>query len=132
MNPYSEIFRYIFTLSESFGYDTYDFLPPDLNGDEYPFIFIGEQTNEDIRTKTKLRGKTNIVIHAFSFETKRQEVEEMINKINLALVNMSYTNNYYWILEENKQRFFHENQDKGQPLVHGVLEVSLEFLGKGE
>lgn len=131
-NPYNEIYRHLFGVSEALGYETYDYLPD--SEASYPFVFLGEQFSKDVQTKTKLRGNTNIIIHIFSYERRRKDVEMMMDTLNRAIYGIGYTTNFYWIVNgaKNAQHIFHENQDGGSPLVHGVLDVTLEFLGKGE
>lgn len=131
VNPYSEIYHHIFSLSESLGYDTYDYLPDDV---DYPLVFIGEQFSEDKVTKTKMRGESSIVIHCFSYERNRRDVETMMNRLNTAIYQIGFTDHFYWSVGQktNRQQLFFENQTEGQALVHGVLDISLEFIGKGE
>lgn len=129
IDPYIEIYEHVFKLSEALGYSTFDYIPDETAS--YPFVFVGEQFSEDYRTKTLMRGETNLIIHVYSHERQRRTINTMMAFLNQAINNINYTDHFKWEVINNKIHSMYEN-DKSNPLVHGIFDITLNFVGKGE
>lgn len=73
--PQQLLFDDIFKRSMHLGYDTYDYLP--AASASYPFVFVGEQFNTDLRTKRFLYGSINQTVHVYAVQRNGQQSHGM-------------------------------------------------------
>ena len=124
INPYQEMFDKIKEVSESLGFDTYDYLPDEFT--KYPFVFVGEMFQNDELTKTKNRGQLNILLHVFDHHDRRKQAQEMLNKLFAEVSYIGETEHFKWHEKQSEIHIMFDNSDS-TPFVHGVLDMVLEF-----
>lgn len=123
-SPQQQIFDKVFTASMGLGYSTFDYLPASSVG--YPFVFIGEQSDQDRQTKTSLYGDVQQTIHFFHSYKKRRELTGMMDKLKTELRKVDRTENFYVVCRNVSSRIMID-QSTSEPLLHGVLEVEFRF-----
>lgn len=123
-SPQQYIFDEVFIQSLNLGYETFDYLPPDSVG--YPFVFIGEQFDEDVATKSVIYGFVNQTIHIYHSRKKRRELTDMMNTLKAALRRLKNAGPYHIAVRSiNAQTIF--DNSTPEPLLHGIIEVEFRF-----
>lgn len=126
MDSQQELFTELLLQIRSLGYDVYDgFLPPE--GTPYPFVYLGDNQQNDDANKTAVFGRVYQTIHVWSDNPKRRgEVSSMLLAIKQICRKMEHTANFAWMLQNADQRILPDNTTK-QPLLHGVIEAEFKF-----
>ncbi|WP_288721290.1 hypothetical protein [uncultured Ligilactobacillus sp.] len=75
------IFDYLFQLSLSSGYSTYDHLPLELENAPYPFVVIGSVQTLPVVTKNALQGQIVANVDVWGDGEGRFKVSQMMNDI---------------------------------------------------
>lgn len=75
------IFDYLFQLSLSLGYSTYDHLPLESENAPYPFVVIGSVQTLPVVTKNALQGQIVANVDVWSDGEGRFKVSQMMNDI---------------------------------------------------
>lgn len=121
-SPQQQIFDTVFLSSLRLGYRTVDYLPSrDFN---LPFVFIGEQFDQDLRTKTNLYGSVQQTIHVFHERQNRRDLTTMMNNIKKELRNLKLTENFYLSCKNITSQTL---IDADSGLLHGIIEVEIIF-----
>ena len=109
--------------------NVYDFLPSD--DAKYPFIMVGETYSTDDPNKTAIFGEYTQTIHVHHNDFyERTEVTKIMNEILTNLRKMKSTSSFFvYILRHNQQTM--TDQIGSQQFIHGVLEITFKFYGKG-
>lgn len=109
---------------ESLGYDVYDGeLPPE--GTAYPFVYLGNSTQNDNTTKSGSIGTMSQMIHVWhSNVKKRGTVSDMI--FNIKNICRNIENKYPVILSGMNQNIMPDSTT-AKPLIHGVITVNFKF-----
>ena len=75
------IFDYLFQLSLSSGYSTYDHLPLESENGPYPFVVIGSVQTLPVVTKNALQGQIVANVDVWGDGEGRFKVSQMMNDI---------------------------------------------------
>ena len=75
------IFDYLFQLSLSSGYSTYDHLPLESENAPYPFVVIGSVQTLPVVTKNALQGQIVANVDVWGDGEGRFKVSQMMNDI---------------------------------------------------
>lgn len=126
MDPQQELFTNLLMELKKTGYDVYDtFLPPE--GTPYPFIYLADSQQSDMRTKNAVLGNVYQTIHVWHNNPKqRGTVSQMLLDIKKACYRLEHTANFAWMIRNVDQRILPDNTTK-TPLLHGLLEVEFSF-----
>ena len=124
LSPQQQIFNEVFKVCLSLGYDTYDYLP--ANEAKYPFVFVGEQFDDDIATKSIIYGDVVQRIHLYHNHTRRGDLTTMMDNIKRALRKIKHTNNFFISVKRISGQTLPDNTT-AQSLVHGIIEVEFQF-----
>jgi len=124
LSPQQQIFNEVFKVCLSLGYDTYDYLP--ANEAKYPFVFVGEQFDSDIATKTIIYGEVQQRIHLYHDHKRRGDLTTMMSNIKRELRKLKHTNNFYISVKNINSQILPDNST-AQALVHGIIEVEFQF-----
>lgn len=123
-SPQQQIFDAVFKASLKLGYATFDYLPADKVG--YPFVYIGEQFDQDRKTKQHLYGDVQQTIHIYHDYKKRRELTDMMNKLKTEIRRIKHTENFYINVKGlNSQTLL--DTTTPNTLLHGILEVDFTF-----
>src|SRR5690625_4591428 len=123
-SPQQQIFDAVFAASLELGYPTYDYLP--ANEASYPFVFVGEQFDNDIETKGPIYGHVTQTIHVFHNYRKRRELTTMMDKLKVACRKLKRTEHFYITCRSVNAQTLIDNSTS-QPLLHGIIEVEFSF-----
>lgn len=126
MDAQQELFTRIKLDLEAKGYDVYDgALPP--KDTPYPFIYLGEFTQDESEDKTAVYGTVNATIHVWSNNPRnRGTVSAMIADVKAVCRGIEHTDNYAWLCRNITQRILPDNTTK-TPLLHGIIEAACKF-----
>jgi hypothetical protein len=123
-SPQQQIFDAVYSISERLGYATFDYLPPKQQA--YPFVYVGEQTDQNARTKSGVYGlvqQTVIIYHDYK---KRRELTDMRNELEREFRLLKHTDNFYVSCRNVTGQTLIDNST-GQPLLQGIIEVEFRF-----
>lgn len=123
-SPQQQIFDACFKVSHALGYRTFDYLPAKDAG--YPFVFVGEQFDQDRATKTIIYGRVQQRIHIYHDYKKRRELTTMIDSIKRELRKLKNTESFYISVKNIESRILPDNST-AQALLHGIIEVDFQF-----
>lgn len=124
VTPYDELFEKAFAVSENLGFPTYDYLPQEEV--EYPFVFIGEQFNDDQLTKGRMVGESNIIVHVFHDHLHRRELNDAIARLRVALLNLRKTEHFSWFPARSNSNVVGDGTE-ANPTFHGFLDITYKF-----
>lgn len=127
IDPQQEYFTAVQLGLKDKGHSVYDtFLPPE--GTPYPFDYMGECQQIDEGNKTAIFGKVHLTIHVWHNNPKqRGTVSQMLLDIKTVCRNITQTKNFAWsCCKITNQRIFADDTTK-TPLLHGVVEVEVQF-----
>jgi hypothetical protein len=125
-DPQQELFSRLKLDIEAAGYDVYDtFLPPE--GTPYPFVYLGNFTQNDNETKSEVIGYVYPQIHVWHNNPRqRGTVSKMLCDIKAICRRIARTDNYAWMIQNVRQQILADNTTK-TPLIHGVIESDWRF-----
>lgn len=104
----------------------YDYLPG--KEAEYPFLFMGEAFDTSGAIKMKRTGQVLQTIHGYGTFHQRAEVSEMLETLRNAIYKKRKTFHYYVDVQQDTIQMSGESLgDKGQDLVHGILELRMNY-----
>lgn len=123
-SPQQQIFDACFKVSLALGYSTFDYLP--AKDASYPFVFIGEQFDQDRATKSGIYGRVQQTIHVYGDYKKRKQVTDMMDAIKHDLRALKRTESFYINIKGINARTIPDNST-AQSLVHGIVEIDFHF-----
>ncbi|PAE90939.1 DUF3168 domain-containing protein [Shouchella clausii] len=123
-SPQQAIFDAVYAASLRLGYATYDYLP--ARDATYPFVFVGEQFDQDMRTKSNLYGRVQQTVHLYHDYRKRRELTSMMDAIKVELRRLKRAEGFSLVCRNISARTL---TDDSTPdiLVHGIIEVEFQF-----
>lgn len=126
IDPQQEIFTQIILDLKNKGYAVFDTtLPPEDT--PYPFIYLGDNQQQDKDNKTAIFGTVYQTIHVWHNNPKeRGTVSKMLLDIKTVCRQIERTANFAWSCKITNQRIFADNTTK-TPLLHGIVEVAFNF-----
>lgn len=123
-SPQQQVFDAVFLASFLLGYRTFDYLP--AKDTAYPFVYIGEQSDQDLRTKSLIYGRVQQSIHIYHDYKKRRELTMMMDKLKVECRKLKQTENFYLTCKNITARTLIDNSTS-EPLLHGIIEVEFQF-----
>lgn len=125
--PDQELFDAVYTISNKFGYSTYDHLSTDEI--PYPFVVLGD--TQIVSPPTKVTGiapNISIRVDAWGNKKQRQEVSNMLNALLKAARQLHRTQNYTWQIrnQASSPQLIGDNST-GSFLWHGILEIEMKL-----
>lgn len=123
-SPQQEIYDAVFKTCLDLGYSTFDYLPPDKT--KLPFVFVGEQFDQDRNTKSVIFGDVQQSIHIYGTIRQRSQITQMINAIRYELRKLKKTKHFHVTAKQINGQILPDNTTS-QPLLHGLIEVVFTF-----
>lgn len=123
-SPQQQIYDAVFSRSLSLDYDTYDYLP--AKDASLPFVYVGEQFDQDRATKSSLYGDVQQTIHIYGSHKQRRQVTTMINNLKTEIRRMKRTDNFYLNVKGINSQILIDNSTS-TTLLHGIVEVEFTF-----
>lgn len=126
MDPQQELFTQLRTMLKAKGYDVYDSgLPPE--GVPYPFIYLGESTQDDDANKTAVFGRVSQRIHVWHNDPERRgSLSQILANCKMSCRALGRTKNFKWSVESVSQNILADDTTS-EPLLHGILDVTFRF-----
>ena len=108
------------SIATELGYSVYDYLPSSA---EYPFVVLGEQFSQSVRTNKDRRNKDiQTTIHVWHNDWRqRGTVSAMLREIELAVIRD------YGVDGENISIQIITDNSTGSDLLHGILETDIRI-----
>lgn len=123
-SPQQALFDAVFMASLELGFDTYDVLPP--SGAKYPFVYIGEQFDQDRLTKTRITGRVQQTIHIYADVRSRRRLTDMMNQLKAKARELRKADGYSVSVRALNSQTLNETAGS-ESLKHGVLEIDFQF-----
>lgn len=123
-SPQQQIFDAVFKTSENLGYRTFDYLP--ASEARYPFVFVGEQFDQDRNLKDAVIGTVEQTIHVYEAQRNRRALTDMMDNLKREIRNLKRTENFYITLVGINARTIPDNSTP-KPLWHGIIEITIKF-----
>lgn len=124
LSPQQQLFSAVYVASEKLGYETFDYLP--AKETEYPFVYVGEQFEQDRRTKRRLYGDVQQTIHVYHDYRERGEVTTMVNNLKVAIRSIKKTDNFQVSCKGITGQTLIDDST-AETLIHGIIEVDFTF-----
>lgn len=123
-SPQQAIYDALFQVSLSLGYSTYPFLP--AKDATYPFVYVGEQFDNDRNTKTLVYGDVTTRLHLYHDYRKRSELTGMMDNLKHEIRKLRYADGFSLNIKRiNAQTLL--DTSTPDPLYHGIIEVAITF-----
>lgn len=90
------IFDEMFKLSESLGYQTFDFRQ--LKDTKYPFVDMESTETFHQPNKTDIKGNVVLIMNVWGLQVKRKQVSDMASSIFDQALKVERTDGYGWAL----------------------------------
>lgn len=123
-SPQQAIFDAVYAASLRLGYATYDYLP--ARDAAYPFVFVGEQFDQDMQTKTNLYGRVQQTIHLYHSYRKRGELTAMMDALKVELRRLKRVEGFSLVCRNISARTLIDDSTT-DTLIHGIVEVEFQF-----
>lgn len=125
MDPQQELFMALRNAFMALGLCVFDGALPDAKT-PYPFVYLGETTEDDTQTKSAYHGDVLQMVHIFNTYDKRGTTSKILLKLKHQAHQIEETPNFHWTLRGINMRILPDNTTS-VPLQHGVLELRYHF-----
>lgn len=122
--PQQQIYDKVYAVCLALEFKTYDYLPADR--EEYPFVYVGEQSDVDRANKSTVTGLVMQTIHFYGDYRKRGDLSVMMNDLKRELRRVKHTKNFYITIKNINSRTLPDNST-ARRLIHGIVEVEFSF-----
>src|SRR5690625_3841986 len=123
-SPQQQIYDRVFSESLNLNYHTYDYLP--ASDAQLPFVFIGEQFNQDTANKSIVTGNVQQTIHIYGSKRQRKEVSTMMNSLKFVMRKIRKTDNFHISVRGLNSQMMVDNSTPST-LWHGIVEIEFKF-----
>lgn len=123
-SPQQTIYDAVFKASLDAGFRTFDFLP--AKDERYPFVYIGEQSDDDRVLKTAVLGEVRQTIHIYHKHTERGELAAMVDELRRRMWNLGKTEGKPFTCTAASGQMIPDTTT-GTPLLHGIIEAVFRF-----
>lgn len=123
-SPQQQIYDRVFSESLNLNYHTYDYLP--ASDAQLPFVFIGEQFDQDTANKSTVTGNVQQTIHIYGSKRQRKEVSTMMNSLKFVMRKIRKTDNFHISVIGLNSQMMVDNSTPST-LWHGIVEIEFKF-----
>lgn len=127
MTPSHAVFRTVFKNGLQTTERTFDYLPDAET--QYPFIFVGENSNVD-EPNADLIGEVTQTIHIYATRTQRSELDNLASRLLNLLKTSRSAYEYSIMYQSHNQQDISDNTDV-VPLIHRVIDIKYFYNKKG-
>lgn len=128
MDPQQEIFTQLRTaLARAVeGVSVYDGkLPP--AGTKYPFIYLGELSQEDVWYKASIGGTIRLSVHVWHNDPgQRGTVSQLMRQVKQTAIGLHGTDHYFDY--SGASETVQPDTSTGKPLLHGVVDLKYQYF----
>lgn len=133
IDPQQELFTAYKLSLEAMGYAVYDGeLPSEKsednpNGAEYPFIYLGDFSQNDKMHKNAVTGAVLPTVHIWHNNPReRGTVSKMLLDVKRVIYQTQKTKAFSWLVQSVDSRIIPDNTTK-TPLLHGIVTARVIF-----
>lgn len=119
-----ELFDAVYSMSLRLGYDTYDYVPGGKV--PYPFVFVGEQFEQEQRTKSGTYAIVQQTIHVYHYYEQRRDLTNMVDGLKKELRQLRRSGPFYFAFKNATGRTITDNSTS-DTLLHAVLEIEFRI-----
>src|SRR5699024_4473315 len=123
-SPQQQIYDRVFSESLNLNYHTYDYLP--ASDAQLPFVFIGEQLNQDTANKSIVTGNVQQTIHIYGSKRQRKEVSTMTNRLKFVIRKIRKTDILHISVRGVNSQMMVDNSTSST-LWNGIVEIEFKF-----
>ena len=123
-SPQQQIYDAIFKACLQLGYRTFDYLPADDVA--YPFVYVGEQSDQDRDLKDIVIGNVQQTIHIYHHHRGRRELTDMMDNIKAEIRKLRHTETFF-IRSANITAQTIPDNSSATPLLHGIIDTNIRF-----
>lgn len=123
-SPQQQIYDAVFLKSFNLTVNTHLFLPD--GSAAYPFVYVGEQSDQDRANKSSVAGNVQQTLHIYGTVKQRREVTTLINNLKTELRNINKTENFRVTVRGIDSQLILDNSTPTN-LLHGIVEVEFSF-----
>ncbi len=129
-DPQLDIYNSMYSYSNSKGYSTYTYLPPEEENVEYPFVVMGNTGLNSGLTKYNLQGNITLNIDVWSDISNRAVVSSIMNDLLRGAVTIKGTKDYQVLLDipNTDQRIINDYSVENTVLIHGIMNFTFKIL----
>ena len=124
-SPQQQLFDAVFVKCRELTPNTFDYLPCD--GTQYPFVFVGEQFNDDKPFKGIMGGQLTQQVHIYGLKSKRRTASDLADDICSALRSIHKTTHFYFTNTALSMRVLLDTTTQ-TPLIHMVISAEYNFI----
>lgn len=131
MSPDQELYDRVFEISQSLGFDTYDYLPAE--GTRYPFVYLGQTQEMPRAIKIAYTGEIAFTIHVYGELINRKLISEMKSQLiaNIKQLNETSSFKWYYVDSSSQLTMMQEKESDTTSLWHAIVPVTLKYINKG-
>lgn len=118
-----ELFDAVYATSLRLGYETYDYAP---QGVSFPIVQVGEQFEQEQRTKSGPYAIVQQTIHVYHYYTQRRELTSIVDMLKKELRQLRRSGPFYFAYRNATGRTMTDNSTSNT-LLHAVLEVEFRI-----
>lgn len=123
-SPQQQIYDAVFIKSLNLTDNTYMYLPDGNAG--YPFVYVGEQFDQDIANKSTVAGNVQQTLHIYGTVKQRRQVSTLVNNLKRDLRTINHTENFNVTVKGIDGQIILDNSTSTN-LLHGIVEVEFSF-----
>lgn len=121
------LFDEIFAISQSLGYDTYDYKP--VNEVTYPFVEIESSQTVHLVNKTDVKGNVIVSLSVWGLHKKRKQVSEMASELFDRARRVESTEGYNWAINYGASDIqMLEDTTTNTPLKRALINLEFRLL----
>lgn len=121
------LFDEIFAISQSLGYDTYDYKP--VNEVAYPFVEIESSQTVHLVNKTDVKGNVIVSLSVWGLHKKRKQVSEMASELFDRARRVESTDGYSWAINYGASDIqMLEDTTTNTPLKRALINLEFRLL----
>ncbi len=126
-SPEIQLFNAVFSLSLARGYETIDYSPVGDTNLLYPFVHVGETTDDDvIDNKSIITGRLIQTVHVWGYANDRALYTGMLHNLKQDLRALRQLVNYHVKLEGLSSNTIFDNTTNDN-LLHGIIEAEYKL-----
>lgn len=123
-SPQQQIYDLVFKQACNLGYEVYDYLP--AKDAKLPFIYVGEQFDQDYANKSSVAGEVQQTIHIYGSYKQRRQVSTLIDKLKHDVRRVKKTDNFDITVSGLNSQIITDNSTS-TTLLHGIAEFEFKF-----
>ena len=129
-SPEKSLFDYFYSLSNNWGYHTYDYLPMEQEPVVYPFVVISETQTVPQNTKYSRNDHIFLTLDVWGAKEQRKAVGELADRfLSYAIGGLETTEyTFYGNSEQQSKRILQDTSVQNTVFQRGHVEIEMEVI----